>query len=162
MSVYAPGKATQLSVGTQATLVTSSGTGAGAATSKAVVIAREPGTFGMLSVFNSTDQNATLQISAADADAGFLDTSLTVASGDAAEFNSVIGPFVRFLFAAATTTGSLIVAREKESDSHVEKTDSRLEPNSGPSAHLDQRRGDCDCWSCDGRIRWRAGHRLHF
>lgn len=101
MAAYQAGQATQLSRGQIAQVVS----GAQTAKSSAVLLDRNPDAE-KLTVFNNTDQNATLQLSLTDTDAGFLTTTMTVNSGDAAVFPSVSGPYARLLFAASVTTGT--------------------------------------------------------
>lgn len=104
---YQAGQATPLSRGGIAQV----SNGAQAATaSNAVRLDRDPNTE-KITVFNQTDQNATVQLSLSDVDAGFCSTSMTVNAGLAAVFAAVAGPYVRLLFAANPTTGSASIYR---------------------------------------------------
>lgn len=64
-----------------------------------------------ITIVNSTDKDATGQFAANDADANYKNASgMVVASGTSLAYNIARG-WVRFTFAAAPTTGSLIVTR---------------------------------------------------
>lgn len=117
MSTYVAGRATQLGVGEQQTLV--NGTlGATPFTTPAVAIGRDASGFDVATVFNGSAQVATVQVSPSDADAGFLDLTdadtgiaVTVAAGGAAIFRC-IGPFARLSFPAdPAASGAVVFAR---------------------------------------------------
>ena len=70
-----------------------------------------------LSLVNTTNQTATVQVAYADAAANYqplknADTTnaITVANGSAIVFTS-IGPWLRCTFASAPTSGSLVISR---------------------------------------------------
>lgn len=115
MSKYVAGVATQLGVGEQQQLV--NGTlGAAAYTSPAVAIGRDASGFDLVTLFNNTNQTATVQVSPTDTDAGFTPltdsesaTAITVAAGVAGIFRC-IAPFLRLSF-VADTTGTATVTR---------------------------------------------------
>lgn len=75
-------------------------------------VAPEPGAGGVTIVpVNSTDQQATGQWAAEDVDAEYQDLSgCVVAAGSAFPYN-LSGGWMRFTFAVAPTSGSLIVSR---------------------------------------------------
>lgn len=115
MSTYAAGQATNLGVGEQETLV--SGTlGAAPYTTPAVAIGRDASGFDLVTVFNASNQTATVQVSASDTDEGFEPltdgaTGVTVPAASATVFRC-IGPFARLSFAADPgSSGAVILAR---------------------------------------------------
>lgn len=117
MSTYVAGRAPNLGVGEQITLV--SGTlGAGPFTTPAVAIGRDASGFVEATVFNASNQDATVQVSASDTDAGFQDLTdsnaggpIVGSAGVAAVFRCM-GPFVRLKFAADPgSSGAVILAR---------------------------------------------------
>lgn len=117
MSTYIAGRATNLGVGEQQTLV--SGTlGVTPFTTPAVAIGRDASGFDAVTVFNPSNAVATVQVSPNDTDAGFqaltdADTNLpiTIAAGAAATFRC-IGPFARLSFPTdPAASGTVIFAR---------------------------------------------------
>lgn len=115
MSKYVAASATNLGVGEQLQVV--NGTlGATPFKSPAVAIGRDASGFDLVTVFNNTNQVATIEVSPADVDAGFTPltdsetgTAITVAVGVAGIFKC-IGPLMRLGF-PADTTGTATIAR---------------------------------------------------
>ncbi len=117
MSQYVAGRATQLGVGEQQTLV--SGTlGSAPFTTPAVAIGRDASGFDLVTVFNRSNVTAVVQVSPDDVDADFqaltnseTPDAITVAAGTAGIFRC-IGPFARLSFATDPgSSGAVILAR---------------------------------------------------
>jgi hypothetical protein len=117
LSTYIAGRATNLGVGEQLTLVSAT-LGAAPYTTPAVAIGRDGSGFDLATVHNASNQTATVQVSATDVDAGFLpltdpDTgdAVTIAAATAGTFQC-IGPFARLSFAAdPAASGAVILSR---------------------------------------------------
>jgi gamma-glutamyltranspeptidase len=101
-----------LSPGNQVVLVNNAATDTGITKTIQCSVAAQPTATSKLTLVNNTNQTATVQVAAVDADASYvpLTTSITAAAGAAVIFDCV-GPFVRCSFATAPTTGSLYLCR---------------------------------------------------
>jgi len=101
-----------LSLGNVVPLVNNAATDSGITATIQVSVAGQPSTTSKLTLVNNTNQTATVQVAAVDANANYvpLTASVTAAAGAAVVFDCV-GPFVRCSFSVAPTTGSLYLCR---------------------------------------------------
>lgn len=100
-----------LSPGNTIALINNAATDSGVTKTLQVSIAAQPTATSKLTLINNTNQTATVQVAAVDADANYvpLTTSITAAAGAAVIFDCV-GPFLRCT-CTAPTTGSLYLCR---------------------------------------------------
>jgi gamma-glutamyltranspeptidase len=101
-----------LSPGNQIVLVNSAATDTGVTKTIQCSLAAQPTATSKLMLVNNTNQTATVQVAAIDADANYvpLTATVTAAAGAAVVFDC-IGPWIRASFASAPTTGSLYLCR---------------------------------------------------
>jgi hypothetical protein len=101
-----------ISPGNIIALVNNAATDSGITATIQVSCAAQPNASSKLTLVNNTNQTATVQVAAVDANANYvpLTTSVTAAAGAAVVFDCV-GPFIRCTFGTAPTTGSLYLCR---------------------------------------------------
>lgn len=101
-----------LNPGTQIPLVNNAATDAGITTTLQFAVTQSGGFTGTtLMILNTTNQDATGQFAPADVTANYVPLSgCIIPAGSALPYN-LSGGWMRFTFAAAPTTGSLVVSR---------------------------------------------------
>jgi len=101
-----------LSPGDKFLLVNNAATDTGITNTIQVSVAAQPNASSKLTLVNNTNQTATVQVAAVDANANYvpLTATVTAAAGAAVVFDCV-GPWVRCNYSVAPTTGSLYLCR---------------------------------------------------
>jgi hypothetical protein len=92
-------------------LVNNAATDAGVTKTMRVAMAVEPNGNGALTLINNTNQAATVQLAAVDADGSYVPLGTVAAAAGAATQFACNGPWVRCVFGTAPTTGSLWLTR---------------------------------------------------